>query len=208
MKEQSTETSIHLSRWHEGDRESLNILLEKHLPWIREQVHYKLGDKLRKRMETGDVVQEAVLQFLKFAPKIQTRSETCLRSLLLKIAEHVLYDKSDWFSAKRRNIAMEQPLPSDTVLFLDFKADTKGTPSRLAMENEREAWIRLGVELLNFEDRRVVVLRDWDYLSFPEIAKQLGITSDAARMRYKRAVERLAETVGDLRRGEWKQVVA
>ena len=44
--------------------------------------------------------------------------------------------------------------------------------------------------------------RQYDNLKFPDIGRVLGIDKDAARQRHNRAVDRLAEIVGKLRRGE------
>ncbi|MFH1998334.1 MAG: sigma factor-like helix-turn-helix DNA-binding protein, partial [Planctomycetota bacterium] len=97
--------------------------------------------------------------------------------------------------------ANERPLPHDTVLSLDPpRGEAVKRPSQDAQEREGEAWIRLGLELLDPENREVVILRQWEGKTFPEIGGTLNITTEAATMRYKRAVERLAEKVGELRR--------
>ncbi|MBL8755170.1 MAG: hypothetical protein JNK15_17835, partial [Planctomycetes bacterium] len=62
-------------------------------------------------------------------------------------------------------------------------------------------WVRLALELLEPEDREIVRLRDYDQLSFGAIAAQLGLTEDAARMRHKRAMPKLARTLESLRTG-------
>ncbi len=51
------------------------------------------------------------------------------------------------------------------------------------------------------DDREVLILRQWDGLSFDEIGKRLEISTSAARVRHLRAVRRLAREVEELRRG-------
>jgi RNA polymerase sigma-70 factor (ECF subfamily) len=80
-------------------------------------------------------------------------------------------------------------------------------PSAAADRNEKRAWIRLALELLDTADRDVVLLRQWDGLSFAEVGERLGIREDAARMRFERAVARLARLVARLRAGEIAQVL-
>jgi RNA polymerase sigma factor (sigma-70 family) len=75
-------------------------------------------------------------------------------------------------------------------------------PSRVMDREERLAWIRLAMELLEPSDRQILELRDWEERSFVEIAEELGIGESAARMRYQRALPKLAKNVERLRRGQ------
>jgi RNA polymerase sigma factor (sigma-70 family) len=152
--------------------------------------------------DSGDYVQDAILQFLRFGPRIMIKSENHFRAFLLKIVENTLNDKYDWYTARRRNIAQERPLPSETVIMLDPPKGSGHTPSQSAERHEREAWVRLGMELMDPEDRELLILRRWDKLSFSKLGEKLGIREDAARMRYNRAVLKLGDVVLALRRGE------
>ena len=62
--------------------------------------------------------------------------------------------------------------------------------------------LRLAIGLLEVDDREVVVLRQWDGLPFEEVGTRLGISADAARMRFQRALVEVAAKVALLRRGE------
>jgi len=154
-------------------------------------------------VESSDIVQDAALQCLQDAPRFVISEERQFRGLLAKIVENVLRDKNDWYAAKRREIARQKPLPSDTVLNLDQSIGTVTTPSQAAQQNEEEAWIRLGMEFLDPDAREVLTLRQWDGLSFAEIGISLGISEAAAWMCHSRAVGKLARTVGWLRRGDF-----
>ena len=89
-----------------------------------------------------------------------------------------------WIHAQRRAIAKVRPLPPDTVLNLDLPRDKVKTPSKAAEKHEGEAWVRLGMEFLGPEDRQVLILRQWQGLSFKEIGKEIGTSENAARMRH------------------------
>ena len=201
MNPQKTETAHFLKQWHEGDSDGLNALLERHLPWIREHVHQRIGPLLRKMGDTCDYVQDAMVQFLQYGPRFTVLSDEQFRSLVLQIVENALRNQHDRFVALRRKIALERPIPSDTVISLDPVRAPKKTPSMSAERHEREAWIRLGMEFLDPVDREIILLRKWDGLTFPKIGKCLGISKDAARMKHNRAVLKLSEKVGALRRG-------
>lgn len=202
-----TETSICLQQWHSGDGEALNTLIERHLPWIRAQVRRRMTSLLQKKGETLDYVQDAMLQFLRFGPRFTIANENYFRALLLRIVENSLLNKYDWFTARRRDLARERPLPSDTVLSLDPPRETVKTPSKSAQRHEQEAWIRLGMELICPEYREVLVLREWDKLSFKEIGERLGITPNAARLKHYRAVRQLGKKIVALRDGELSRIL-
>lgn len=202
MEMEKTQTYRHLSRLNVGDPEGLKALVERHMPFIRAHVHRRLGPVLRLKADTDDYVQDVVLQFLKYTPRFTVSDDHHFRALVVHVVENLLRDKNKWYMARRRKAALEHPLPSDTVLSLDPPREgAVETPSRCADRNEQEAWIRFGMEFLDSEDRRVLVLRQWDERTFDEIGQELKVSPDAARMRHNRAMRRLADLIGRLRRG-------
>ena len=190
-----------LEQWNKGDRSGLDGLLKRHLPWIHNHVRNRLGPYLRGKAETCDYVQDALVEFLQYGPKIEISDERHFRALLAKIVENMLRGKWDWYKAKRRRISRLRPLPSDSILSLDPPKEGVSRPSQMARAHEREALIRLGMDLLDPEDSEIIVLHQWEGMTFADIGKQLQITPDAARMRHARAVSRLAEKVSLLRKG-------
>ncbi len=202
MSTSESKTSILLSRWSAGDESALAALLERHLDWLRAEVKRRLSPALAAKVEADDFVQDAMVNFLRFAPRFVVSDDRQFRGLLLRIVENLLHDRYDQFTARRRQIAKERPLPTDSVLHLDPPdASSGGTPSRMAMRHERESWIRMGLEILEPAARELIVLRDWDGLTFAQIGERLGVPENTARMRYVRAVDRLARLVAQLRRG-------
>jgi RNA polymerase sigma-70 factor, ECF subfamily len=101
----------------------------------------------------------------------------------------------------RRDRRRQAPLPDDSVLLVDLSARTATTPSRHAARNEEEAWLRLALEMLAPGDRDLIAMREWQQLGFTEIGAQLGVPENTARMRFQRALARLADRVESLRRG-------
>jgi RNA polymerase sigma factor (sigma-70 family) len=199
-------TSVYLSRWNAGDEEGLEKLIEFHLPWLQNHVRKRVGPKLRKKAETNDFVHDAMLDFLRYGPKILITDPEHFRALLVRIVENSLRNRNDWYGARRRAVSRERPLPSDTALCLDPPQDAmQKTPSKVAARHEQEAWIRLGMELLEPEDQKILILRQWDQMSFTEIGREIGLNSDAARMRYNRAICRLSDCIWELRSGGWLQ---
>jgi len=190
-----------LARWHRGDRTALETLLAQDMPWIRNYVHHRLGDLLRRRGETQDYVHEAMIRILEYGPRFITSDRGRFRALLAKIIENQLRDQCDWHGAQRRAPARERPLPTDSVLDLDRAARSVTRPSEAAARTEARDWIHLALELIDPGDREIIILRQWQERSYPEIAEHLGIAEDTARMRFHRALGRLGRKVESLRRG-------
>jgi RNA polymerase sigma factor (sigma-70 family) len=191
-----------LQRWHGGDQTALAQLVEASLPWLRQHAERRLGAFLRERGDAGDYVQDALLDFLRDAPRFQVRDEHQFRGLLVRVLENTLRDKHDWFRAKRRFLGQVGPLPADSVLDLHSGAMQSSTPSRAVGREENRAWVRLALELLDPEDRKVILGRDYEQRSFVEIGAELGLTAAAVRMRWSRAVARLGQAMVRLRAGE------
>lgn len=200
-------TSRFLKTWHRGNSEGLEKLLERHLPWIQAFVHKRLSPFLRRKNDTGDIVQDAMVQFLRFGPRFHITDEKQFRALMCRIIRNVMHDHYDWYSARRRAVARERPLPSDTILNLDPGEGTVATPSSIVHRNEQEAWVRLGLELLDPGDRRIIVMHDWEELSFAEIGSRIGVSKDTARRNYTRSLGLLTSKVGDLRRGRLQTIL-
>jgi RNA polymerase sigma factor (sigma-70 family) len=190
-----------LERWHQGDERALGELVELHLPWLRGQVDRRLGPALREQGEVEDYLQDAMLDFLRDAPRFVVRDGAQFRALLARVLENTLRDRNDWFRAKRRDLARKAALPTESVLSLDPALQRSTTPSRDATRNEVRDWVRLGLELLEAEDRKIILAREYEDRSFVEIGTELGMSANAVRMRWVRAVARLAEVMKELRAG-------
>jgi RNA polymerase sigma-70 factor (ECF subfamily) len=192
-----------LQRWHGGDPEALRELLRQHLPWIRERVHQRLGPALRRRGDTEDFLHEAVIELLRYTPRFLVGESDAFRRLLSRIVENMMRDQHEFFARQRRALAREDARLDDSVLCLDARARTATSPSQAAARSEERAWLRLALELLAPEDRDAIVLREYEQLPFAEVGARLGVAADAARMRFQRALARLAAAVEKLRRGEF-----
>lgn len=191
-----------VQRWHQGDAQALHQLVQRDLPWIRQRVRQRLGDALRQHGDTEDFLQEALLDILAYTPRFVPVDGDSWRSLVTQIVENQLRGQHEFYGRLRRDRARQQPLPDDSVLLLDPRKRTATTPGGRAVRNEEEAWLRLALDLVDPDDRDVIVMREWAGKSFAEIGTQLGIGENAARMRFQRALGRLADQVERLRRGQ------
>lgn len=192
------ETLPLLQRLQEGDEEALRELLARDLEWVRELVHRRLGPRLRQHGETQDFVQEAALRALRFGPRFVVSDQRRFRALLARIVENVLCDAADHVGALRRGAGAAQ-MQETVAVPLDHLAASITSPSQVASRREEQAWLEIALELIDAEDRRLIRLREWDRLEFEEIGLRMALAPDAARMRFHRALGRLARKVLVLR---------
>ena len=189
---------------HGGDQEALQKLIADHLPWIEARVRQRLSPAVRQEGDTQDFVQDALLEVLRDGPRFAIDNATSFRALLARIVENTLIDRQRYMNRERRDRRRECPLPNSSVIVLGSPAKTVTAPSAHAVRSERQAWLRLALELLDPDDREVIRLRDWEELSFPAAGERLGVSEDAMRKRYRRALPRLAQKLEMLRRGTWQ----
>jgi len=196
----SDATILLLQRWHAGETAAFEALLVRHLPWLQTYVHRRLGHLLRTRGETADYVQEAMIDALRYGPRVVVKDEDQFRALLGRIVENVLRDENDRFRTKKRDAGRERELPADSVLDLDAPKRDVTRPSQAAAREEERAWLRLALECLPPLERRLILRRDFEDAAFAELGVELGLAEDAARMRYRRAVVKLAERMEQIQR--------
>jgi RNA polymerase sigma-70 factor (ECF subfamily) len=195
-----------LLRWHGGDQQAFADLLRRDLPWIGAHVRRRLGAELRQLGETDDFVQEVVVDFLRNGPRLVLSDREQLRAFLARVVENVIVDQHHFHHAARRDVRRAEALPSDSMLELDA-GTASGKPSEAAARDEERGWIRIALELLGAEDRQVILMRDWQELGFGQIGERLGLSEAAARMRYVRALPRLAQTVRRLQERQFGELL-
>lgn len=198
-----------LRRWHAGDSSALDELLQRELPWIRELVKRRMGAVLRAAGSSSDLVQDVVVSILRTGPRFLIQDQRQFRAFLARVAENVILDQLAWHTAARRDLRRAEPLPSrDSVVVLDGSRQPEPRPSQAAAAEEEKALVWIGLRLLEPGDREVIELRDYQELSFPDIAARLGGSEDAVRMRYNRALPRLAQVLWELRNQRLDAVLA
>ena len=197
-----TDTTALLHQCYEGDDDAWDDLLRRHQDWILSRVRARLGPKLRRKLESMDVLQETILAVLRDTPRFTPKNGAQFRALMVRLIENTLCDKAGWFAAKKRDMELESP-PWESAN-VDLSKPDCGEESNLSVDKaEMQARIRFVLELLRPSDRQIIVLREWDELSFAECGRALSTTADGARMRFNRALDLLKLGLRNIRMGEF-----
>ncbi len=151
-----------------------------------------------------DLVQTAILNFLRWGPRFVPKSGAQLQALLKRIAMNELIDQ-------RRRIS-----GAGEHRHLDSFADSKGPlsgfggagssserPSRIAERSEDDQWVRLALQFLPEDERYLLIASEVEGQEWSTIAAELGLeSSDTARMRCTRLKPKVANLLRRLRIGQ------
>jgi RNA polymerase sigma-70 factor (ECF subfamily) len=193
-----------IERWNRGDRSALHELLVASHGWLQREIRRRMTPALRARAETLDFVQDSVLDFLEDSPRFLIDNVHSFRNLLKRIAHNRISEHYRRWSALRRQISRERPLPEETHCEL---ASHGADPAEKAATSEEQDHVRLALEFLQPEHRELMILRYHQSWDWPEIGAEMGLSPDAARMQHNRCRKRLERIVRQLRRGELSEAL-
>jgi len=168
-----------------GDRQALDDLLARYLPRLQRWASGRLPIGIRTMNDTGDIVQEAVINALRNFNGIELRTEGAFLAYLRQSVNNRIIDQY------RRHVRHPKrgELPEDA-------AAPGSTPLEAAIGAEAHERYERALASLRDGDREAIVLRMEFDLGYDEIALQLGKpTAAAARMAVVRAIGRLTEAM-------------
>ena len=164
-----------------GDDEATEALLERCLQPLRRWAHGRLPTAARGALDTDDIVQHVVVQWLKRLPHFEPQRVGAMQAYLRQSVVNRIRDEV-------RRIT-RQPPPAE--LPDDLHAEG---PSQLELAIQAEDYSRYRAALtqLRPRERELIVARIEMQWSIQEIAERFDITSiEAARMAVMRAARRL-----------------
>lgn len=195
-----------LRRWYEGDADAMSLLVRRHRDWLWRYARNRLSERVRAFHTSEDVVQEVLVQLLRNGPAFLPENDLQLRALLGKIVLHRILDLAEYAGAECREPERGERFPTSVVSRIGPAEHSSNLPDRLAAAREEENRVRLAMELLEPEDRRVLLLRQYEGLPFAEVGERLGITPKAAAKRFERAVTRLGRELRRLESGDLSEL--
>ena len=174
-----------IERAREGDQDSLDRLMARHLGPLRRFVSGRLPHWARDLSDTDDLVQDTLLRTFKKIEDFEVRGAGALQAYLRQAVMNRLRDE---LRRKGRSPAAVE-IEGDG---LDLVAE--GSPLEEAMGREAFERYQAALTRLRPEEREAIIARvEMDY-SYAELAEILGKpTPDAARKAAQRALVRLAE---------------
>jgi RNA polymerase sigma-70 factor (ECF subfamily) len=174
-----------------GSSKALGQALEACRLYLLRIAEEELDPALRAKGGASDLVQETFLDAQRLFERFHGTSEAELLAWLRQLLLHNLGDFSrSYRGTGKRDLAREGQSPG-----VDLSDDGE-TPSAHVCQAEQSEALRQAVERLPESYRRVLTLRYEEDLPFEEIGRRLGLTDNAARKLWLRAVRRLQQELG------------
>ncbi len=184
----------------DGSREAIGRLIDSCRAYLLLVANEELDPSLRVKVAASDLVQDTLLAAQAEFPRFRGRSQGELMSWLRRVLLNDLADlRRRYQQADKRAISREEPLAGDS------RADRPAvqlptrdpTPRANSIAREEAAALQRAMAGLPDDHRRAVTLRNWERLTFAEIAERMNRTPEAARKLWVRAIERLRDELSD-----------
>lgn len=191
----SPETETLLARAAEGDRASFERLFSIYRDELRKLIEWRTDWGLQARVDASDIVQDAHFEAYRRLEDFLRRRPMPFRIWLRKTAQEQLAKaRRRHLSAQVRSVGREVPLGrEDSSHGPAPVAARQLTPSQQVAAAESAERVKACLAELSDDDREILVMRNYERLSYEQIAMILDIEPAAARKRFGRALLRLRQ---------------
>lgn len=180
----------------------LGQILQQHRPRLLAMLRRRIDARLAKRVDAEDLLTEVFLlagrRWQAWTTTLQGRSIAQLTAAaypwLYRLALDCLIEA--WRKGTRagRDVREELPWPDRSSVEIGLGLVHAGTsPSQALVREELRQSIKKVLALLPAADRELLRMRHEDELSHAEVGQVLGISENAAAVRYVRTLKKLRE---------------
>jgi RNA polymerase sigma-70 factor (ECF subfamily) len=185
------ESSIELvARLRKGDADALDRLFGRYVLPLKRWAHGRLPPYARSMDNTEDIVQSGMVRVLSNIATFRPERPGGFHCLLRTAVRCEIIDKIRAAARRPLNVEIEDGLPSELA-----------SPYESALAQEDRDIYEEALQLLSDDDRDLVIGRlEW-VMEYEELAASLPRrrTTEATRVAARRAVEKLARTMQQLR---------
>ncbi len=173
-----------VERAGQGNREAFDTLFNQYRSRLLSRINRRLSDKLRRRVEPEDILQEAFCRAFETIDGFRWRGEDSFFAWIAAIAEHLILNASKKHQFKALQLGQDFP-------------QSGATPGKILSREERYERLRSSIQALTSDQRKAVVLARIDGLTMREIASRMGRSEEAVRQLLARSLRQLKRTFGD-----------
>ncbi len=192
-------------RVEQGDIQALLALFACHRERLKHIVRLRIDERVRKRVDPSDVLQEAFLDVARRAADYLV-APTLPPFLWFRwiAGEKLLVQHRRHLGARLRDASLEVSihkgaLPhASSASLAAMLLGRLTSPTRAARRAEVQRKIQDALDTMDALDREIITLRHFEELSNGEAAKVLGLSKSATSKRYIRALKRLKDALGGL----------
>jgi RNA polymerase sigma-70 factor (ECF subfamily) len=184
-----------------GDPATLGQLLEQYRRYLALLARVQIGQRLQRKADASDLVQETFLEAHRQFPSFRGTSEAqfvrWLRQLLAGSLANLL---RRYLGTRGRDVRLELEiegaLDQSSIMLDRGLVAAQSSPSQQAAGREQAVLLAEALAQLPEDYRDVLVLRHLEGLTFPEVARRMERSLDSVEKLWMRALARLRQTVG------------
>jgi RNA polymerase sigma-70 factor (ECF subfamily) len=185
-----------------GRADALGQLLDRYRTYLGLLARLQLDRRLQSKVDASDVVQEAFLEAHRDFPNFRGTTEGELVAWLRQVLATNLANCVRRFLGTRcRDVRLERSLALDldqsSQEVARSLAAQESSPSQGAARREQAVLLAEALEQLPPDYREVIILRNLQALSFPEIAQRMARSVDSVTKVWARALVQLRRSLGD-----------
>ena len=192
-----------LRRAQGGDGGAVDQLFSRYYERVRRIVRLRLSPRLRRRVDSGDILQETFAAAVSAFDRFEVRDEASFINWLARIAQHQIFAAADHHTAQKRDTRREVPLVTrDESGAIGLEPAATGlTPIDALSRAEQTRMVEDCIAELPETYRELIILRDYAGAPWETIAEETDRPSAAAaRMMHATALIELGRLVRE--RGE------
>jgi RNA polymerase sigma-70 factor (ECF subfamily) len=187
-----------------GDGAALGRLLERYRNYMGLLVRLQVGRRLRTKVDIEDLLQEIWLEIHRKISLFRGGSEREFLTWVRRVIGAILANQvRHYLGTKCRDLRLERALADDldqsSRALNDGLVASQSTPSQQAVRREQAVILADALQNLPEDYREVIILRQLEGLSFPDVARRMSRTEDSVKNVWLRALARLRRTLEDLR---------
>jgi RNA polymerase sigma-70 factor (ECF subfamily) len=187
-----------------GDGAALGRLLERYRNYMGLLIRLQIGRRLRAKVDIEDLMQEIWLEIHRKITLFRGGSEREFLTWARRVIGAILANQvRHYLGTKCRDLRLERALAdeldqSSRALNENLVA-AESSPSQQAVRREQAVILADALQDLPEDYREVIILRQLEGLSFPDVARRMGRTEDSVKNVWLRALARLRRTLETLR---------
>lgn len=182
----------HTSAHTVAEMAALGKMLYEHRPALLAMLERRIDPKLANRMNAEDLLSEAFLEARRKWDWFKDQSGLSAYVWLYRICLDTIIAAWRRESRQLRDVRRDMPLPDQSSICLGLGLIHSGTsPSASMVREEMQQQMRQVMSMLKPNDQEILWMRHSDQLAFAEISMVLGISENAASVRYVRALRKL-----------------
>ncbi len=198
----ASELDTLLAAARKGSDAALGQLLDRCRDYLLFVAGRELGDDLQGKLGASDLVQETFVQAQQAFERFQGESESEMLAWLRRmLLNQVLMARRRYSQTLKREVSREVSYEHDSqarAVVAALPAEGLSPATALGLDEEAVA-VEESIRELPEEYQQVILLRNWEELTFDEIGQRIGRSADAARKLWVRALRqlKLSENSGD-----------